>query len=213
MPAWLKFGTALRCVDHAVEAITSQAAAPETVELGLSGLKGVRNGILAMAAEGADSSAGDPEAEAAAAAAVYRGGMEAMRAFTLIGYGAGHFLENHFSARFGLHQGACSSMLMWRMLHHHRHASAGAQAQIVETLAAGDAAEAQKSAARLIFELCAATPGMPTKFPETIDGRELTMFAKYMFGDHVDTLNRLCPEDFYSTEDVLALLQTEPELL
>ena len=156
---------------------------------------------------------GDPEAEAAAAAAVYKGGMESMRAFTLIGYGAGHFLENHFSARFRLHQGACSSMLMWRVLHHHRYASATAQARIVETLAAGDTAEAQKSAARLVFELCAATPGMPTEFPERIDGRELTTFAKYMFGDHVDTLNRLCPEEFYSTEDVLALLQTEPELL
>ena len=39
---------------------------------------------------------------------------------------------------------------------------------------------------------------------------ELVAFSEFMFQDHVDTLNKHCPEPFQTSKDVLALLRTTP---
>jgi hypothetical protein len=41
-----------------------------------------------------------------------------------------HFVQNHYSARYAVHQGSCSGVLSARILHHHRSASAAAQAMV-----------------------------------------------------------------------------------
>ena len=60
-----------------------------------------------------------------------------MHAFSVdgVGYGAGHFLENQFSARYGVHQGACSALLMPRVLHYHRRESRPAQERVAAEVA------------------------------------------------------------------------------
>ena len=144
-----------------------------------------------------------------------------MVAFASIGYGAGHYLENQFSARFGIHQGACSSLLMWRMLHHHRCASSTTQDRIAQVLLPHRPANAaapldgkSPSAARLVRELCAAAPGMPLAYEDlkdvTVSPLDLKAFSRSLFDDHVDTLNKHCPEPFWNTEEILSLLQTDP---
>jgi alcohol dehydrogenase class IV len=228
-PDWLRYGTALRCVDHAVEAATHPAADEATLELAIAGLAQVAGGLRAMTA--APSSASGTGADSL----VYRGGVHAMVAFSGVGYGAGHFLENQFSARFGVHQGACSSLLMWRVLHHHRRdaASAAAQERIARALGSassdsdgGAAAEAAAaaaaavaggpgaSAARLVHDLCAGTPGMPVDYSDLGDGapspEDLAAFSDFMFEEHAETLNKHCPEPFRNAEDVLKVMLTSP---
>ena len=54
---------------------------------------------------------------------------------------------------------------------------------------------------------------MPVEYadlPHAPSEEELVAFSEFMFQDHVDTLNKHCPEPFQTSKDVLALLRTTP---
>jgi len=127
LPDWVRFGTALRCVEHAVGAVTHPNATPALSTQALRGLAEVNAGLRAMVAE--------PESPAAAVQ-VYRGGALAVRALnTNQCYPAlGHLVANLYSTAFGVHQGACSGILCARLLAHHAAASAPQQQRIAQVL-------------------------------------------------------------------------------
>lgn len=122
LPDWVRFGTALRGVEHAIGAICHPQATDEHRASALHGLKLVLSGLKAMVK--------NPEAEDANMQ-VYRGGWVTIRALNAAGYPAiAHFVQNHYSARYGVHQGSCSGVLSARILHHHRSVSADSQALV-----------------------------------------------------------------------------------
>ena len=127
LPDWVRFGTALRCVEHAVGAVTHPNATPALSAQALRGLAEVKAGLNAMVTE--------PESHAAAVQ-VYRGGALAVRALnTNQCYPAlGHLVANLYSAAFDVHQGACSGILCARLLAHHATGSAAQQQQIAQVL-------------------------------------------------------------------------------
>jgi maleylacetate reductase len=112
LPNWVRYGTALRGIEHGVGAVCSPAATDESRELALEGLRTLRHGLTAMLQD-PDSRQGQID--------VYRGGWYAMKALSAPGcYPAlGHFVQNHYSARFNVHQGSCSGILSARLLAHH----------------------------------------------------------------------------------------------
>jgi maleylacetate reductase len=112
LPHWVRYGTALRGIEHGVGAICSPAATDESRELALEGLRTLRHGLTVMLRD-PDSRQGQSD--------VYRGGWYAMKALSAPGcYPAlGHFVQNHYSARFNIHQGSCSGILSARLLAHH----------------------------------------------------------------------------------------------
>ena len=116
LPDWVRFGTALRGVEHAIGAVCHPQATDEHRASALRGLKMVVDGLRAMV--------DNPESEDANVD-VYRGGWITIRALNEAGYPAiAHFVQNHYSARYGVHQGSCSGVLSARILHQHRSASA-----------------------------------------------------------------------------------------
>ena len=135
-----------------------------------------------------------------------------MHAFSVdgVGYGAGHFLENQFSARYGVHQGACSALLMPRVLHFHRRESRPAQERVAACLGRPGAA----SAAAAVHALVERTPAVPTGYGDVadqVDEDDFANFAEYLFTEHSRVLNKLCPRPFHSADDVLELLQAHPD--
>jgi alcohol dehydrogenase class IV len=196
LPDWVRFGTALRCVEHAVGATTHPKATDEIRNLALQGLALVHRGIKVMV--------DDPTSETGMID-VYTGGWYAVRALNTGGcYPAvGHLIANAYSARYGVHQGACSGVLCARILDFHHEASAEHQARIAAVLSDGDATN-RLSAARLVANLIGTLPGVAKEHAETgMDVNTLTEFAEAI---PLARLNTLCPKPFASIRDVHAML-------
>lgn len=155
---------------------------------------------------GLDSMVEHP-ASRAAAVDVYTGGWFAIRVLNSGGcYPAvGHLLANLYSARYSVHQGACSGVLCARLLAYHRDASAGAQARIADVLAGGEGADAHASAARLVADLVARLPGVAGEHADTgvVDVASLRDFAA---GLPLQRLNALSLRPFATAADLYAMM-------
>ena len=197
-PDWLLYGTALRAVDHCVESVTSPHASSETQKLGLKGLRLVVRGLNGMLVDRFSSEAQQN---------VFIGGWNGILAMLNVGYAAGHFIENQLSAKWAVHQGACSALLMANVLRYHStsHVSAAQQQRISSTL--GFPAQ---PAAELIGDLAhrvIARAGMPRTLADVgATGEALQAFAAEVFEVHSQTLNNISPRPFQSSEDLLELL-------
>lgn len=212
LPDWVRFGTGLRCVEHAVGAATHPNATPAIVAQALAGLTQLAGGLNAMVAE--------PESRAAAVA-VYAGGALAIRALNTGGcYPAlGHLVANLYSAKFDVHQGACSGILCARLLAHHAPASAAEQQQIAKVLlgafssdgsnVGGSSSDGRRetlpSAARLAADLAARLPGVECEHFATgrVSPDALAAFAAAV---PLARFNALSPAPFANTDEFLAVI-------
>ena len=194
LPDWVRFGTALRGVEHAIGAVCHPKATDEHREAALDGLRLVARALRAMIATPEDA---DANIDA------YRGGWITIRALNAAGYPAvAHFVQNHYSARFGVHQGSCSGVLSARILHQHHAASAAAQARLSEALGAPGV-----PASQLVRDLVAGLPGVAKDHADAkVDTAALTDFAEWFFATHATKLNTLSPVPYAGPADVLSML-------
>ena len=136
----------------------------------------------------------------------YTGGWLAIRALNTAGYpGAlGHFVENHYSARFSVHQGSCSGILCARLLAYHAPHSGQQQRRIAAALG-GE--ESGRSAAQLISDLVAQLPGVAKDHHDAnVDPEALGPFAEWLYDRFAAKLNELSPTPFGSAADLLGML-------
>lgn len=196
MPDWVRFGTALRGLEHAVGAVTHPQADEDVRARALQGLRLVCQGLAALA--------DDPEAERAQTDC-YLGGWMAIRALNTGCYPAlAHLIQNHYSARFDVHQGSCSGILCARILRYHREASRGPQERIAAALGAE---EGGGDAPRLVRDLVATLPGVAKEHAEVgVTPDMLRDFADFLFEEHGARLNQLSPAPFGSARDILDML-------
>jgi len=201
LPDWVRFGTALRGLEHAVGAVTHPKADGDVQARALQGLVLVRQGLTAMV--------DDPES-ARAQTDCYLGGWMAIRALNAGCYPAlAHLIQNHYSARFDVHQGSCSGILCARILHYHREASRLPQERIATALA-GEGAPAP----RLVRDLVATLPGVAKEHAEVgVTPTMLRDFADFLFDKHGTRLNQLSPAPFGSAQDILDMLTLPLEAL
>lgn len=194
MPDWVRFGTALRGLEHAVGAVCHPKADEDVRARSLKGLGLIRHGLTAMV--------DDPESEQAQTDC-YLGGWMAIRALNTGCYPAlAHLIQNHYSARFHVHQGSCSGILCARILYYHRGASRVYQERISAAL--GDAGG---DAPRLVRDLVATLPGVTKEHAdEGVTPEMLNDFADFMFEKHGARLNQLSPKPFESAKDILDML-------
>jgi maleylacetate reductase len=207
-PDWLLYGTALRAVDHCIEAATSSRASEATRVLALKGLGLVQRGLAGML---------DDRNSAAAQADVYYGGWNGILAMLNVGYAAGHFLENQFSARFAVHQGACSALIMAPMLRWHAEVTAPQQGRIAEVLAPTVVLADRPSAADLVQQMVdsvAERAGIPSTLDEISNAtpEALRLWSADVFAQHAATLNVICPREFGSALELLSLVTAPPPL-
>ena len=192
----VRFGTALRGVEHAIGAVcsTSEGVSGEVVDAALEGLRLVVRGLEGMVAE--------PEAREAQLDC-YRGGWVTIRALSTAGYPAlAHFVQNHYSARFNVHQGACSGILSARILRHHAAATVPQQARLAAALGAPD-----EPAPRQLQRLVARLPGLAQEHAEVqVTPAALREFAEWLHATHAAKLNRLSAVPFTSADAVLEML-------
>mmetsp|Transcript_27938 Transcript_27938/g.42793 ORF Transcript_27938/g.42793 Transcript_27938/m.42793 type:complete len:405 (-) Transcript_27938:77-1291(-) len=195
MPDWVKFGTALRGVEHAVGAVCHPDATENIRVRALKGLTFVNKGLLGMAK--------DPDSEKAQVNC-YLGGWMAIRALNTGCYpSVAHLIQNHYSARFNVHQGSCSGVLSARILHYHREDSLEHQKRISEALGKYDG----EAAPSLISELVATLPGVAKDHADTkVDTQMLKDFSDFMYEKHGAKLNRLSPKPFESAEGFFDML-------
>jgi len=201
MPDWVRFGTALRGLEHAVGAVCHPKADEDVRKRSMKGLGLVHRGLTAMVE--------DPESEQAQTDC-YLGGWMSIRALNTGCYPAlAHLIQNHYSARFNVHQGSCSGILCARILHYHKEASSVNQERISEALG-----EAGGDAPRLVRNLVATLPGVTKEHAdEGVTPDMLRDFADYMFDKHGARLNQLSPTPFESAKDILDMLTLPLESL
>ena len=206
LPDWVRFGTALRGVEHAAGAITHPLADGEIRDRASAGLAAIAGGLRRLVA--------DPECPEAMTR-VYVGGFVAIRALNARGCypAAGHLVQNHYSARFGVHQGGCSGILCARMLDYHIGNSGGQQLLISAALSGGGgggAADAAAPAPRLVRDLVATLPGVLSEHAQAgVTEGMLRELADWLFENHAGRLNSLCPRSFQSADDIYGMM-TKP---
>jgi len=196
LPDWVRFGTALRGIEHGIGAVcsSSEGVSGEVIDAALEGLRLVVRGLEGMVAE--------PTAREAQLDC-YRGGWVTIRALNTAGYPAlAHFVQNHYSARFNVHQGACSGILSARILRHHAAATAPQQARLAAALGAPD-----EPAPRQLQRLVARLPGLSQEHAEVqVTPAALREFAEWLYATHAPKLNRLSAVPLASAEAVLEML-------
>eukprot|EP00562_Extubocellulus_spinifer_P001420 CAMPEP_0178483550 /NCGR_PEP_ID=MMETSP0696-20121128/7294_1 /TAXON_ID=265572 /ORGANISM="Extubocellulus spinifer, Strain CCMP396" /LENGTH=432 /DNA_ID=CAMNT_0020111075 /DNA_START=42 /DNA_END=1341 /DNA_ORIENTATION=- len=194
MPDWVRFGTALRGVEHAVGAVCHPKADEDIRERAISGLRLLNRGLKAMV--------DDPESEEAQSDC-YHGGWMAIRALNTGCYPSlGHLIENHYSARFNVHQGSCSGILCARILNHHGDASLEHQKRISDAL--GDSGV---PAPRMVSGLVSSLPGVSKEHAEEgVTPYMLREFADYEYNHHIDRVSQLSPKPFGSAEEIFDML-------
>lgn len=201
LPDWVKFGTALRGVEHAIGAVCHPKATEDIRNRALQGLTLVNKGLKGMVE--------DPDNEAAQVNC-YLGGWMAIRALNTGCYPSiAHLIQNHYSARFNVHQGSCSGILSARILNYHREKSLLKQISIAQVLdlVVGDRQYALPPAPKLVSDLVATLPGVAKDHADAnVDEQMLREFAEYMYNQHGEKLNRLSPKPFCSAEDFLGML-------
>jgi len=200
LPDWVKFGTALRGVEHAIGAICHPKATSDIRTRALQGLVLVNKGLKGMV-ENQDSEAAQVNC--------YLGGWMASRALNTGCYPSiAHLIQTHYSARFNVHQGSCSGILSARILEYHRQKSLLYQITIARALDTGnDGDQPLPHAATFVSDLVATLPGVAKDHADAnVDEEMLREFAEYMYNQHGEKLNRLSPKPFCSAEDFLEML-------
>ena len=220
LPDWVRLGTALRGVEHAVGAITHPKADEDVRTRAAMGLATISDGLRRLVTAAYRE---DPEAMRS----VYVGGFVAIRALNTRGCypSIGHLVENHYSARFGVHQGGCSGMLCARILDYHYENSVDRQMLISAALSGGGigggrddgvaaatttTAAAATPAPRLVRDLVATLPGVYSEHAQAgVTESMLREFAHWMFENHIGRLDALCPRSFRNADDIYGML-TKP---
>jgi len=201
LPDWVKFGTALRGVEHAIGAVCHPKATEDIRNRALQGLTLVNKGLKGMVE--------DPDSEAAQVNC-YLGGWMAIRALNTGCYPSiAHLIQNHYSARFNVHQGSCSGVLSARILNYHREKTLLKQISIANVLdlVIGDREYPLPPAPKLVSDLVATLPGVAKDHADAnVDEEMLREFAEFMYNQHGEKLNRLSPKPFCSAEDFLGML-------
>ena len=196
LPDWVRFGTALRCVEHAVGAVTHPKATEEQRGVALEGLRTVKRGLEAMVA--------NPDS-IQAAEDVYAGGWCTVRALNTNGCypSLGHLVQNMYSARYNVHQGSCSGVLCARIMDYHCEESKEQQDLIAAVLNEnGDGS--RKSAARLVTDLVATLPALSRDHSDAgVDVETLREFAETR---PLERFNKLSPKPFKDSDDVYEML-------
>lgn len=197
LPDWVRFGTALRCVEHAVGTTTHPKANEEQITVALKGLAETKAGLEAMTK--------DPTSKEAMEQ-VYVGGWCAVRALNTNGcYPAlGHLVQNMYSAKYGVHQGSCSGVLCGRIMSHHVEGSAAAQKRIAAVLTAGSSDDTEKSAAQLVTELVKTLPGVARDHADA--GVDVATLREFAESRPLERFNTLSPTPFTSADDVYSML-------
>ena len=196
LPDWVRFGTALRGVEHGIGAVCSTTAgvSGEVIDAALEGVRLVVRGLEGMVVE---AEAREAQLDS------YRGGWVTIRALNTAGYPAlAHFVQNHYSARFNVHQGACSGILSARILRHHAAATAPQQARLAAALGTAD-----EPAPRQLQRLVARLPSLAQEHAEVqVTPAALREFAEWLHATHAAKLNRLSAVPFASADAVLEML-------
>jgi alcohol dehydrogenase class IV len=194
LPDWVRFGTAFRGIEHACGAVTHPKSNNDIRAQALEG--------LAILNENLNLLIQNPECKTAQNN-IYVGGFIAVRALNTGCYPAlGHLIENHYSARFNVHQGSCSGIMCARMMNYHKEMSKDHQARISEVL--GDA---DVHAPRLVSALAAKCPGVSKDHKdENVTDEMLKEFSHWEYDNHLARLNQLSPKEFGSAEDVYGML-------
>ncbi|KAL3806914.1 hypothetical protein ACHAXA_000390 [Cyclostephanos tholiformis] len=209
LPDWVRYGTALRGVEHAVGAITHPNANEEIRSRAGLGLSIIRDNLRGLVTQ--------PECPVAQCN-IYVGGFIAVRALMTGCYPAlGHLIENQYSARFGIHQGSCSGILCARIMDYHRGGSKEHQMRISAALGGevvldddGGVVTASTPAPRLVRDLVSTLPGVFNEHDQANVTDDMLMeFAQSLFDNHIQRLNVLSPRSFHSVEDIYGML-TKP---
>ncbi|KAL9189812.1 hypothetical protein ACHAXT_009487 [Thalassiosira profunda] len=197
LPDWVRFGTALRGVEHAVGAVTHPKATEEVRSRALAGLKIIKENLPKMVANPES-----PEIQSA----LYVGGFTAVRALNMGCYPTiGHLIQNQYSARFNVHQGSCSGILCARIMDYHCPQSKELQRDIAEVLGDADA-----PAPRLVRDLVATLPGVNCEHSQVgVLDELLRQFTDWMFKNHLERYNELSPREFTCVEDIYGMM-TKP---
>ena len=203
LPDWVRFGTALRGIEHAIGAICHPKATDDIRARALQGLELVNKGLKGMVQ--------NPDSEEAQVNC-YLGGWMAIRALNTGCYPSiAHFIQNQYSARFNVHQGACSGILSARILHHHREESSLYQKSISQALGMEENGDREQqslpSAPQLVSDLVVTLPGVAKDHADAkVDEKMLRDFAEYMYNQYGEKLNKLSPKSFCSAEEFFEML-------
>ena len=197
LPDWVRYGTALRGVEHAVGAVTHPKADEEVRSRALAGLSIITTNLQKLVNE--------PEEEAALCNC-YVGGFMAIRALNMGCYPAlGHLIQNHYSAKFDVHQGSCSGILCGRIMDYHYEKSKELQHRISAALGNSDV-----RAPRLVRDLVKTLPTVANEHSQVgVTDEMLEEFTEWMFANHLSRYNSLSPKEFGSAEDIYGMM-TKP---
>jgi alcohol dehydrogenase class IV len=201
LPDWVRFGTAFRGVEHACGAITHPKANEDIREQALEGLTILNENLKKLIK--------NPECKDTQHQ-MYLGGFIAIRALNTGCYPAlGHLIENHYSARFDVHQGSCSGIMCARMMRYHQSASKVYQERISAAL--GDT---YTPAPQLVRDLAATLPGVSKNHADAgVTDDMLREFSKWEFENHIDRINQLSPKELKSSDDIYGMLSAPLESL
>lgn len=199
LPDWVRFGTALRGVEHAVGAITHPKATEDIRNRALLGLSILHDNITKLLS--------NPECPTTQSN-IYVGGFIAIRALSPTCYPSiGHLIENQYSAKFGVHQGSCSGILMARIMDYHYEQTMEYQKRISMALSGGDESIANTPAPQLLRDLIKMLPGVKHEHDQVnVTNDMLRELATWMFENHLERFNVLCPRKFTCVEDIYGLM-------
>lgn len=194
LPDWVRFGTAFRGIEHACGAITHPKANDDIRTQALEGLALLNQNLLLLVK--------NPECKTTQSK-MYLGGFIAIRALNTGCYPAlGHLIENHYSARFDVHQGSCSGIMCARMMHYHYSASKEYQDLISAALGSPDV-----PAPRLVRDLASILPGVSKNHVDAgVSDDMLKEFSQWEFDNHLARINQLSPKELSSTDDIYGML-------
>mmetsp|Transcript_28131 Transcript_28131/g.51939 ORF Transcript_28131/g.51939 Transcript_28131/m.51939 type:complete len:450 (-) Transcript_28131:157-1506(-) len=199
LPDWVRFGTALRGVEHAVGAMTHPKSNEDIRTRALAGLSIINENLKKLVS--------NPECPTTQSN-IYVGGFIAIRALNTGCYPAlGHLIQNQYSARFGVHQGSCSGILCGRIMDYHFDKSKEHQQRV--SVALGDDT-GNTPAARLVQDLVAMLPAVSNAHAQVgVTDEMLKEFTQWMFENNLPRYNSLSPKDFGSAEDIYGMM-TKP---
>ena len=197
LPGWVRFGTALRGVEHAVGATTHPKANDEIRSRALKGLTMINAGLKKLVS--------NPECPTIQSS-IYVGGFIAIRALNTGCYPSiSHLIENQYSARYNVHQGSCSGILCARIMNYHYPKSKEYQQLISKALG-----NENVPATQLIRDLVSTLPGVKNEHSQMdITNEMLKEFSQWGFDNHIARYNTLCPREFESSDDIYDMI-TKP---
>lgn len=198
LPDWVRFGTALRAVEHAVGAVTHPNATEDIRSRAIHGLSILNDSIIRLIS--------NPECPVTNSN-TYVGGFVSIRALSPTCYPAiGHLIENQYSAKFDVHQGSCSGILMARIMDYHFEKTMEYQKRISIVLSGGDEMTTIP-APRLIRDLIRMLPGVKHEHDQVnVTNEMLRELSTWMFSNHLDRYNVLCPRKFTREKDIYEMM-------